>query len=440
LEKACDKADFLSDATALYESVGKKVSEITSGFDKLYTIAEVVGYMSEFQKQDEYAVRALSEFVSNSDSQSVMSKTMKQSIEDYSAMLQSDILTYSAMRYLQENYEDLIVKALDLGETLGTKLMLITWNLVSDKIPFFSEGITETNNFMLSLYAGIFQSDAFISYQKNRNSIFNDEKNIIADNLYNISEYCYTYLKSCYITRNAALGSLNSNTKEKIPSVIEYQNTINEEISEYLIKLKNADTENMELQYGFLPEDNEKYLLNYDSSKLEELVKNSLDDEITVFDQLPQKFYFSSGVGAMGTDVYIERDGSFTGQFHDTEKWDSGENYKNGTVYICNFRGKFTKPVQVDEYIYSMKLDYLEMDKSEGEIYYENNIRYIVCAEPLGFEEASEFMIYLSGISVSKLPNDFLTSISLNLRKQDFMSGYYVIYNVNGKEGFLGSF
>ena len=38
-----------------------------------------------------------------------------------------------------------------------------------------------------------------------------------------------------------------------------------------------------------------------------------------------QTFYFSSGAGAWGTEMDISADGSFTGNFHDSEMGDTGE-------------------------------------------------------------------------------------------------------------------
>lgn len=104
---------------------------------------------------------------------------------------------------------------------------------------------------MLSMYASIFQADSFTSYQTLRNSIFSDVNNITPENLYKISQYCYTYLKFCYITRDAALGALSEGTKTAVPDLIEYQNNINEEIAGYLVQLKNADKTNESKCYGF---------------------------------------------------------------------------------------------------------------------------------------------------------------------------------------------
>lgn len=48
-----------------------------------YKISEVVGYASEFKNQDEFAVKSLDTFIKNADSSCVMSKAMKDSMEEY---------------------------------------------------------------------------------------------------------------------------------------------------------------------------------------------------------------------------------------------------------------------------------------------------------------------------------------------------------------------
>ena len=275
LENACDKADFFSDATELYTKVGNEVAEATSFLNMFYNVAEVVGFATEFKNQDTFALNSLMEFTENSDSQKVMSTSMKESISVYSHTLQTDIVTYSGLRWLEENYDKAVFEKMNLTSALGlpANLMLIGWDLAEDKIPFYKEGLSNTNSFMLSMYAGIFQADSFTSYQNLRNTIFDSVGNITPENLYKVSQYCYTYLKACYITRNAALGALSSNSKKEIPNVIEYQNSINQEISRYLVQLKNADTVNAHGCFGFLPEDNKEYLENYQSKNLLSIIE-----------------------------------------------------------------------------------------------------------------------------------------------------------------------
>ena len=46
------------------------------------------------------------------------------------------------------------------------------------------------------------------------------------------------------------------------------------------------------------------------------------------------EFLFTSGAGGWSTQLSLNRDGSFTGEFHDSEMGDRTEEYPNGSVYI----------------------------------------------------------------------------------------------------------
>ena len=154
-------------------------------------------------------------------------------------------------------------------------------------------------------------------------------------------------------------------------------------------------------------------------------------DDITVFERIPSKFVFSSGVGNWRTGISIDTDGTFSGQYYDLDMGDTGPGYPNGTVYISDFDGKFSIPKQISEYIYSMKVDSLNVKESAGTVYYENDIRYIV-SNPSGFDNADEFFIYLPG--AENLPEGFRLCTYLN--NDPF--GFYGIYNTSGENCFVG--
>jgi len=148
---------------------------------------------------------------------------------------------------------------------------LLAWDIASNTIPFISNGLSGADNYELAVYSMVFQDDVFLNYLSKRNAVFNSVNNITAKNLYNISQYCYLYLKTCFITREAALASLankTSSTKEKIQPLIDYQNNINSEIAKILVELKGASRTNEGYVFGFLPSDNKKYLAAYDDSKM----------------------------------------------------------------------------------------------------------------------------------------------------------------------------
>ena len=72
--------------------------------------------------------------------------------------------------------------------------------------------------------------------------------------------------------------------------------------------------------------------------------------EVSLQDDFPMDPEFSSGVGGWGTSLTLERGGTFSGQFHDSDMGAIGEDYPNGTVYLCHFSGRFSVSEKVDEY------------------------------------------------------------------------------------------
>lgn len=157
------------------------------------------------------------------------------------------------------------------------------------------------------------------------------------------------------------------------------------------------------------------------------------------FKDIPSEFVFSSGAGGWGTYLTIEADGSFKGEYHDSDMGITGEGYPRGTVYICDFDGKFSEPQKASEYVYSMKLESLNVKDSAGTEYIENEIRYIV-SEPYGMENADEFYIYLPGASLAELPEAFLSWSHIDRDVWDTLpSGYYGIYNAGGEKGFTAT-
>lgn len=64
-------------------------------------------------------------------------------------------------------------------------------------------------------------------------------------------------------------------------------------------------------------------------------------DKAALPEDFPIDFVFSSGVGAWATSMTLEQDGAFSGEYYDADMGVCDEDYPNGTVYICDFRGGF---------------------------------------------------------------------------------------------------
>ena len=74
-------------------------------------------------------------------------------------------------------------------------------------------------------------------------------------------------------------------------------------------------------------------------------------------------YTFSSGAGGWSTELSINPDGSFTGEFHDSDMGSTGPGYENGTVYICNFSGHLDKNVRMaGPLMYSLSIADIEYE------------------------------------------------------------------------------
>ncbi len=124
-------------------------------------------------------------------------------------------------------------------------------------------------------------------------------------------------------------------------------------------------------------------------------------------DVFPLELLFSSGAGGWGTTMVLNRDGSFEGCFEDHELGSRGEDYPNGSVYLCNFEGTFGGLSQVNDHTYTMILEELILEKGSGEEWIEDQIRYIA-SEPRGLEQGHEFVFYTPGTPVAELDQEFV--------------------------------
>lgn len=276
LEAALDRQTWFSNTGGNILEVQKGIS---SAAGKAFTVLdvgtkvlEVVRYAQEFQNQDSFSLAAFTHYLDTANNGLELPEKMKESMVDYSDTLSDNLGEYMTKRFT-ENVGQWIIDEIPMHEVLGIQAAgaLFAWDIASNRIPFISNGLSGADNFELALYSMVFQGDTFLNYLSKRDSVFDDAENITAEHMYELSQYCYIYLKSCYVTREAALASLankSDSTKEKIQPLIDYQNSINTEIAEIMVELKRANKTNDGLVFGFLPSDNKNYLDKYDSSQL----------------------------------------------------------------------------------------------------------------------------------------------------------------------------
>lgn len=147
-------------------------------------------------------------------------------------------------------------------------------------------------------------------------------------------------------------------------------------------------------------------------------------------------FEFSSGAGGWSTELRIDSDGKFKGNYHDSDMGDSGEDYPNGTMYHCSFKGQFGELEKVDDTIYKMKMVSLTIDEApETEI--ADGIRWIASTAN-GLDGGEEFYLYLPGAVIADLPEEYRQWVGyFNLESvSETTLPYYGLYNVNTGDGF----
>ncbi len=117
------------------------------------------------------------------------------------------------------------------------------------------------------------------------------------------------------------------------------------------------------------------------------------------------RFEFASGAGGWSTELFIEKDGSFHGNYHDSEMGSYGEGYENGTIYSSVFHGKFKELSKISPLCYEFKLDTVSYENEVGteEILDETLYKY---TEWYGLEGTEIYKVYLPGTPISELSEE----------------------------------
>lgn len=161
--------------------------------------------------------------------------------------------------------------------------------------------------------------------------------------------------------------------------------------------------------------------------------------------QLPfteaQSFSFMSGAGGWSTELTINPDGSFTGNYYDSDMGDSGDGY-DATEYVSTFHGKFKNIRKKDDYTYVMQIDTLETEETQDTWIEETGygkVRY-VASPPYGLYGGTNFELYLPGTLVSSLSAEYIDWVRTPMALDESATTLpgYGLYNVEEQNGFFG--
>ena len=174
------------------------------------------------------------------------------------------------------------------------------------------------------------------------------------------------------------------------------------------------------------------------SSDSAENASENQSGDLTFADLAKYSFEFCSGAGGWSTDFEIEKDGSFKGSYHDSDMGDTGDDYENGTMYLCGFSGKFTDLTKINDYTYQMKMENLIYDETPGKeeiadgvkyIYTENGTMYL-CGFSGKFTDLTKINDYTYQMKMENLIYDETPG------KEEIADGVKYIYtDVYGLEG-----
>lgn len=158
---------------------------------------------------------------------------------------------------------------------------------------------------------------------------------------------------------------------------------------------------------------------------IKESLPNERDVSFSFADVSNLEFWFQSGAGAWRTVLTVHADGTFKGEYSDSDM---------NVTYLCNFMGKFTEPIKVDEYTYSVKMKYLKLEQEPNTQEIKDGVTYIY-SEPYGLDDVDELLFYLPGKPLDNLSEDYLMWMCLSRYSNNNKLPFYGLYNVNGKQG-----
>ena len=153
------------------------------------------------------------------------------------------------------------------------------------------------------------------------------------------------------------------------------------------------------------------------------------------FSVIPDRFTFASGVGAWGTWIQINKDGSFTGYFSDTDTI-TGDGY-DAVMYVSVFHGRLRLAKKVSDLEYVLRLECLDVEGTIGEEAVTDRIKNVNTV-PYGLENAYELTLYFPGRETGDLEEEFLGWMAMRLSWNGTPEELPVfsLYNKADKAGF----
>ena len=178
--------------------------------------------------------------------------------------------------------------------------------------------------------------------------------------------------------------------------------------------------------------------LEKEENETTEVLEASKTEQVNnLFDKMKDyRFFFASGAGGWSTWLMVQEDGTFSGEYSDSEMGSIGEDYPYGSYYYCEFNGLFTEPVMINEYTYSVKVQDISTTQTPDTEEIIDGIRYCYC-QPYGIDGTEELLIYLPGAPISELPEEYMNWVrSAIMDPETEELPFYGLYNEIEQNGF----
>lgn len=112
--------------------------------------------------------------------------------------------------------------------------------------------------------------------------------------------------------------------------------------------------------------------------------------------ELPSYYQAVGNVHRGESNIQLNADHTFTCTLKDYDWGDQGDDYPNGTCYISQFEGKFSKITTIDEFRLKLTVEYIEQTNQPGDQYIQDGMRFIV-EEDDTLAQLKECRMYLPG-------------------------------------------
>lgn len=178
----------------------------------------------------------------------------------------------------------------------------------------------------------------------------------------------------------------------------------------------------------------------FDLTAVAEQVYVPLQDEANGFDFSELSSYtfeFTSGVGAWSTELFIHDDGTFNGNFHDSNMGETGDGYPNGTVYGCSFHGRFSYDDRLSDREFLLTVRELALDEGQVPEAIEDGVLYIT-SDPYGLVLNHGMVLYTPGCPIDELSEEAMIWLHMMDRPEDLTNlPCYFLYDKEEETGFM---